>query len=411
MDHSEEISFRAKIGLAFQPGTPIDSLDLFSGRREQTKDIINAVFQKGQHAIIFGEPGVGKTSLVRVLAEILSFENLQFLSSGTINCDRQDTFDSLWGKVFRELKFNLTKLEAGFGSGEKQFEISMEGARTQQPDDIRHGLDLIGREIIIIIDELDRLKNESENTSALLADTIKNLSDHATKVTIILVGVGSSVDQLVSEHKSIERCLVQVPMPRMSNDELVSILDTGMQKCGMEMKDEAKEYISKLSQGLPHFTHLLGQYSAYEALERQRASVDVEDVHHAIRNAVQKSHSLLSVHTRAVSSPQKNIYKEVLTACALTETDPLGYFPASAVSGPLSEITGKNYYIPAFARHLNDFCLDKRGSVLQKTGAPRSYRYRFVNPLMRPFTVLHGLSTNLLNDEIIYKSKQSEDTV
>lgn len=410
MDHSEEISYRAKIGLAFQPGTPIDSLDLFSGRRDQTNDIINTVFQKGQHAIIFGEPGVGKTSLVRVLAEILSSENLQFLSSGTINCDRLDTFDSLWRKVFRELKFNLTKLEPGFGSGEKQFEISMEGAQAQQPDDIRYGLDLIDQKTIIIIDELDRLRNKNENTSALLADTIKNLSDHATKATIILVGVGNSVDQLIAEHKSIERCLVQVPMPRMSNDELISILNTGMQRCGMEMKDEAKEYISRLSQGLPHFTHLLGQYSAYEALEKQQTRVDVEDVHNAINNAVQKSHSLLSTHTRAVSSPQKNIYKEVLAACALTSTDPLGYFPASAVSGPLSEITGKNYYIPAFARHLNDFCSDKRGLILEKTGAPRSYRYRFVNPLMRPFTVLHGLSINLLDDEIIYKSTQSEDT-
>lgn len=405
-----EVSYRVKIGLAFQPGTPIDSLDLFSGRREQRNDIINAVFQKGQHAIIFGEPGVGKTSLVRVLSEMLASTSFQFLSSGTINCDRQDDFASLWSKVFRELKFNLTKLKPGFASSAEQSEISLEGVDPRQPDDVRHGLDAIGQDAIIIIDELDRLKSESENTSALLADTIKNLSDHAAGTTIILTGVGDSVDQLISEHKSIERCLVQVPMPRMSNDELLSILDTGMKKCDMEMDGEAKEYISKLSQGLPHFTHLLGQYSAYEALESRRTRVGAADVHNAIKNAVRKSHSLLSAHTVAVSSPQRNIYREVLAACALTKTDPLGYFSASSVSGPLSEITGRSYHISAFARHLNDFCMEKRGYVLEKTGAPRRYRYRFINPLMRPFSVLHGLSTNLLDDEIIYRSTQIEDT-
>ena len=409
MDKSEDVSYRAQIGLAFQPGTPIDSLDLFAGRGEQTNDIIKAVFQKGQHAIVFGEPGVGKTSLVRVLAEILSSTDLQFLSPGTINCDRQDDFASLWGKIFRELKFNLTKLKPGFASNAERAEISLEGARPRQPDDVRHGLDAIGQDTIIIIDELDRLKGETENTSALLADTIKNLSDHATRTTIILTGVGDSVDQLISEHKSIERCLVQVPMPRMSDAELVSILDTGMRKCGMEMKDEAKEYISRLSQGLPHFAHLLGQYSAYEALENRRTRATAEDVRNAIENAVQKSHSLLSAHTMAVSSPQRNIYGEVLTACALTRTDPLGYFSASSVSGPLSEILGRRCYIPVFARHLNDFCSEKRGSVLEKTGAPRRYRYRFINPLMRPFSVLHGLSTNLLDDEIIYRSARIED--
>jgi hypothetical protein len=39
----------------FSPGAPIDESDLFAGRVEQLRDLINAVNQRGQHAIIFGE--------------------------------------------------------------------------------------------------------------------------------------------------------------------------------------------------------------------------------------------------------------------------------------------------------------------------------------------------------------------
>ncbi|MFY9719669.1 MAG: ATP-binding protein [Candidatus Cybelea sp.] len=51
----------------FTPSSPIDSNDLFAGRRQQVTQIINAINQGGQHAGLYGERGVGKTSLANVI--------------------------------------------------------------------------------------------------------------------------------------------------------------------------------------------------------------------------------------------------------------------------------------------------------------------------------------------------------
>jgi len=109
---------------------------------------------------------------------------------------------------------------------------------------------------IIIIDEVDRIKDQ--RTTALLADTIKNLSDHSVAATLVLVGVADSVDELIAEHQSVERSLLQVHMPRMSWEELSEILDKGLERLDMTIEKKAKHRIVSLSEGLPHYTHLLG---------------------------------------------------------------------------------------------------------------------------------------------------------
>jgi hypothetical protein len=73
----------------------------------------------------------------------------------------------------------------------------------------------------------------------------------------------------------------------------------------------------------------------------------------------------------------------------------------ASVVEPLSEIMKKTVSIPYFARHLNNFCIEKRGFILQQMGAARRYRYRFTNPLMQPFVIIHALSIGLIEEEIL----------
>src|SRR5262245_46726770 len=50
----------------FTPATPIDENALFAGRGEQVRKMLDASMEKGKHVILFGERGVGKTSLAKV---------------------------------------------------------------------------------------------------------------------------------------------------------------------------------------------------------------------------------------------------------------------------------------------------------------------------------------------------------
>jgi hypothetical protein len=58
------------------------------------------------------------------------------------------------------------------------------------------------------------------------------------------------------------------------------------------------------------------------------------------------------------------------------------------MGAPMKKITGKRYEIPTFAQHLTEFCDDKRGRILQKSGTKRLFRYRFTNPLLQPFVII-----------------------
>ena len=233
-----------------------------------------------------------------------------------------------------------------------------------------------------------------------MADTIKSLSDHGVKGTIILVGVADSVTELIQEHASVERALVQVRMPRMSNAEVTEILSRALGHLGMTMEDDAVKRVVLLSQGLPHYTHLIGMNACRCALKENRFSIIAQDVNKAIERALSGTqHSILSAYHKATMSPRKdNLFADVLLSCAMARADDLSYFAAPDVRDAIRVVTGKSYEIPSFSQHLNEFTEAKRGPILQRTGRPRSYRFRFINPLMQPFVIMKGFAEGKLTE-------------
>jgi hypothetical protein len=92
----------------------------------------------------------------------------------------------------------------------------------------------------------------------------------------------------------------------------------------------------------------------------------------------------------------KNQYREVLLACSLAGTDERNQFPAAALRVPLTQILGRPMDIPAYAKHLSEFCKPERGPALVKVGARKNYKYFFVDPLLRPFAIIKGLDDQML---------------
>jgi energy-coupling factor transporter ATP-binding protein EcfA2 len=405
-DREEQLRLSAKVAGAFSPSAPIDEATLFSGRIQQVEEVINAVVQKGQHAIIYGERGVGKTSLANVLSDILQDLGLGSGNSVIVNCEKKTTFQSLWHQILRSITLVDRKERMGFTKEEIDRRVSLEALLPKgediAPDDIRFLFEGVSVPTVII-DEMDRITDQE--TTTLIADTVKTLSDHAVNTTLILVGVADSVDDLITEHSSIERALVQIGMPRMSNEELFEIINKAFSSIEMTVEDSAKWHIAKLSQGLPHFTHLLGQQAGQQAVGSGRTHVIMEDVTKATGIAVSKAdQTIVSTYHSATNSPRENVFAQVLLACALTSKDELGYFAAADVRKPLSDIMGKPYDIPAFGRHLNDFCDGKRGPILQKTGEKKRFRYRFINPMMEPFVTMNGLARGFITEETLAQS-------
>lgn len=400
LTREEQNRLGLEVGRVFSPAAPIDERALFAGRTDQLRDVIDAVNQRGQHAMIFGERGVGKTSLANVLSDFLQAAGEEILAPH-VNCDGTDDFSKLWRKILSEIEIASQVRRMGFTANTSaEFKnVADSLPKNITPDIVRRTLSALGSQtlLIVIIDEFDRLPNG--NVGRLFADAIKMLSDHSVPATLVLVGVADSVDELIEEHESVERALVQVRMPRMSPGELREIIENGLSRVEMTIEKDALNYISMLSQGLPHYTHLLGLYSAREAIDLGELRIALSHVKAAITKAITKAQqTIMSAYHKATMSPRKeNLFTQVLLACALADSDDLGYFAAADVRGPMSLIMGRSYDIPTFSRHLNDFCEETRGPVLQKTGYKHRFRFRFVNPLMQPFAIMQGLASGMID--------------
>lgn len=255
---------------------------------------------------------------------------------------------------------------------------------------------------VLIFDEFDRL--QGSRAQRAFADTIKNLSDNAVNATLVIVGVANDVSGLIQEHASIDRSLVQIKMPRMRPDELKEIINRAMKQLSMEVEPEALELLILLSQGLPHYTHMLGQEATVTAIHDGRRRVALSDVKKGVKNSLQKTqHSILDAYQQAIAGQRKGtLFRQVLLACALAEVDEQGYFVSAAVRAPLSMIMKKAYDIPGFSQHLDKLSSDpSRGPVLEKAGTTRRFRFRFINPLLQPYVIMRGLADNLLEGELL----------
>src|SRR5215472_13120056 len=151
------------------------------------------------------------------------------------------------------------------------------------------------------MDEFDRV---DDTVSVAMSDTIKTLSDRGTDTTLVLVGVADSVEHLIAEHQSIDRALIQIPMPRMSRDELVAIVTKGMiRRPELSIEPGLDVRMAEISKGLPHFTHLLAKHSALSAIIDGRRSIVQTDYENALRTATEdKSQTLGQAYVTATHS-------------------------------------------------------------------------------------------------------------
>ena len=374
-----------QLSQTFSPAAPVERSDFFYGRRPVMRRLIDAANQSGQHAIIYGERGVGKTSLANVLSSYLRPFTSETIASARVNCYGETTYTQIWNSLFDQVDLS---------SGSEY--------RTLTLNDVFYTLrEEDSRKLILIVDEFDRIQDPDIDT--LFADTVKALSDFSLDTTLILVGVADDVDDLITEHESVSRCLVQIHLPRMTVDELGDIVNFGIEKVGMEISSEAVSQICSISLGLPNYVHALGLAAGRSAIDRKSRSIKTRDVAEAIRTlTLESQQTVMRSFDLATASPRRqNYYFQVLLACAIAPTDQLGYFRAADIRSAYSEIMGRSQDIASYVRHLHNLCGEKRGAVLQRLGESRNYRFRFTDPILQPYVLMRGVEQGLVNLDII----------
>lgn len=377
----------------FSPSAPIKSKDLFSGRLYQIARLFDAITQKGEHVVIYGERGVGKTSLANIIPEI----NMIDVSSIKVTCSKSDNFIGIWKRVLQKLKISHNKLPVGFNTQENIIEQSLNEMINDtkiNPGTVLNLLSQINENVVLIFDEYDSIMNPK--VKAQFADIIKDLSDNNEKITIIIVGIGYNVSELIGDHKSLERCLKQIQIPRMSNRELEEIILKGLQKLKLKITDNAKQLIINYSIGFPHFTHLLTKYSAKTALTNESLLISRLHFNYAMTEVLENTnHSIKGAYYRAISTNMRESkFEGVVAACTMAPVGDQGDFKITDVVDKYSKIIGREAKRQEIIYNLGKLCQSERGELLEKVG--KGF-YRFKNPLVKAFIRLKLYHEGKLN--------------
>src|SRR6266542_7064336 len=147
----KELAIQA--GRVFSPSAPIDELSLFAGRDAQIRTVVDAINQKWQHAIIYGERGVGKTSLSNVLHSFLGQQAFPVLAP-RVQCDALDSFEKVWRRVFEKIELTRQVKTMRLGRSDDQETYSaadLLDASSVAPDDIRRTLAIISKTAVSIV--------------------------------------------------------------------------------------------------------------------------------------------------------------------------------------------------------------------------------------------------------------------
>lgn len=392
----------------FRPASPTDDPELFKGREQELSRVLSTVQELGQHAVIYGERGVGKTSLAYMARDGFKEGNPQALAV-RIPCSADDDFASTWKKFIPRLTKELDLWEAAdrdrvVAAADKAEDIL--DFNDVSPDTVVRALNVISNRVplLVIVDEFDRIGDLTATEP--FADVIKMASDDLMPATLLIVGVADDVASLIAGHRSIERSMRQIYMPRMSRGELTRILVDGFstfsRRSGyaLSVDSDVVDAIVHLSQGFPYYTHLLAGAVGELAIRRGARSVDRGTVFDALFTAVEEATQSIRVsYTDAVTSPKQNAqFADTLLACALAPVDELGFFAPADVAAPLASLLGVPRSTPDFLHHLKRFAAPPSW-ILETRGEGRRARYRFHNPLMKPFVLMKGVRDKRLSLE------------
>jgi histone H3/H4 len=317
----EEKQIERKIILnAFRPNAEIDNPSRFAGRQELVKELTDALLTENSCPIIYGDKGLGKTSLAAQLARIALGDKELLIEIGAKKfiLSKEDTFVPFFIKCSDAIKTKKDILQRIINNAEgsiniedlnnsvltkttktKKIKLKIFEAETakiynrEQPRGFSK-LDIEDKfmavintlsihninKILFIIDELDRVANTKG-----FSNFIKNVS--SANIKFLLVGISQSISTLLADHESIERNLVPIKVSRMEKEELQEIIEKTiriLQKndVNISFSDEAIALLVQSSGGFPWFIHVLGSEALKNTWDAGRIVINEADIKIAI---------------------------------------------------------------------------------------------------------------------------------
>jgi Cdc6-like AAA superfamily ATPase len=274
------VRIRARLRTAFTPSRPIQNPAMLAGRREVLETLIRSIEDQQFHVVVYGERGIGKTSLLHILAQLAA--DAHYLVRYA-SCSEDASVSEFFRSIFADIPLLYHKdylptseqVEEGFSFADLLPESTL-GVPVISDAFSK----LNGTRLLVILDEFDRANQHDFRRG--IAELVKNLSDRSIGVQLLIAGVASNLTELIEYIPSIRRNIRGLEVPNMSDEEVADMIQRAEGASGLAYTPEALKLICEAAFGLPYLASLLGQHAGLAALDRGAADVEWGDVCKAI---------------------------------------------------------------------------------------------------------------------------------
>lgn len=376
---------KSGINEAFVPTQPV-STNFFCGRANEVERIASTIVNPGAHVLLYGDRGVGKTSLASHSCEQLLTRAL-IERIIPIKCSRKDTFESVIKRVF--LNLGIVKETRRESTSNVEGGISfVKGAHaTTIEEDVYVDFsspgwvagELASFNMVIIIDEFDTIEDIKEKEK--FSQFTKILSDSGAKLSLLIVGIAMSASELMEGHQSVSRSLSEVRLERMNDDELMDIIRKGEERTGLVFEESVINKIVKSSFGFPYFTHLLAKKSAEEAVCSDLTTVTENMLDIGIKKALNESPAVFKEkYDSAIGSNEMK--QKVIFCCAQFGNE---VFTSEQIRNKYQELFGERIESINVSNSIAKAMSDTPDTILRRR---RQGSYYFNDPRMPVYIIM-----------------------
>jgi len=375
---------RDRIREAFSPSNPIQDTRLLAGRTAVLTSLIRGIQDMRLHVVIYGERGVGKTSLLHVLKGLAKQARYYVAYH---SCSDGETFSDVFRAVSSEVpllyhdRFGPFAEESERGGTLADQLPSGNFSVSQFSDALSH---LSNTRLLIMLDEFDRSTPGAFRRN--IAELIKNLSDRSVRVQLVIAGVAGNLSELIEHIPSIRRNVLSYRVPEMTEAEIGQMITIGERVSGLQFDKEASNRIATLANGSPYLASLISQYAGFDAYDRSEGRVTLDNVVRAAKLAADE------LRLRLAEPSVEAIDR--LTADGLERTIlPLVNHAMHSMGRLDTDKLEVFFEAPSFAELVRT--LTERYGLLQPAFDEREGRYRFLEDGIAPFLWIRSISHNI----------------